>query len=92
MTGDDTKKSAHPPIDPASPREQLRSWLHWLPMWFLIPLGLGPGGTPQTGPDTGNDGGYEGGYGGPLDGPGHLGGGHGDYGGGDMGSGGMGGF
>ncbi len=89
MTGDGKDKPATPPIDPATPREQLRSWLHWLPVWLLIPLGLGPEGHSQAGPD----GGYEGGYGGPLDSPDHLDGGHGDYGGGDVGGGGgMGGF
>lgn len=88
MTGDDTAKPAAQPIDPASPREQLRSWLQWLPAWFLIPLGLGHASPPQAGPDSG----YEHGYGGPLDSPGHHDGGHGDYGGGDLGGGGLGGF
>lgn len=79
MTGEGKSKPDTPGIDPASPREQVRSWLHWLPMWFLVPLGLG-------GPSDGQSGQIDGGYGGPLDGPSH-GGGFGDYGGGDMGGG-----
>ena len=87
MAGDETGKPTTSPIDPASPREQLRSWLQWLPAWFLIPLGLSQGHTPQAGPNSG----HEQGYGGPHDTPGHQGGGYGDYGGGDPGGGGLGG-
>ena len=84
--GQETGATAETPIDPNSPRERLRAWLNWLPVWFLIPFGLGP---PSDGSTTG---GYEGGYQGPLDSPGHLDGGFGDYGGGDIGGGMGGGF
>lgn len=69
------------PIDPNSTRERLRSWLGWLPVWFLMPIGLGP---TDGGAISGGD--FHIGYGGPHDGPGHMGGGgYGDMGGGDMG-------
>ena len=62
------------PINPASAREQARSWLQWLPAWFLIPLGLGHhANTGNPPPAT-----YEGGYGGPHDSPGHIDSGYGD--------------
>jgi hypothetical protein len=75
----DTKPEEQP-INPASTREQLRSWLQWLPAWLLLPLGLGPS-TTETSADgmaTDYQGGYEGGYGGPLDSPGHIDSGYGD--------------
>lgn len=84
--GQETGATAETPIDPNSPRERLRAWLNWLPVWFLIPFGLGPPG------DGTSAGGYEGGYHGPLDSPSHLDGGFGDHGGSDIGGGMGGGF
>ena len=86
----ETGATAETPIDPNSPRERLRAWLNWLPVWFLIPFGLGPRGDGTSA--GGYEGGYEGGYHGPLDSPSHLDGGFGDHGGGDIGGGGSGGF
>lgn len=74
MAGTDEQK----PVDPAGPRERLRSWLSWLPAWFLVPIGLGSGdmaGLPLDYPP--------GGYGGPLDSGG------GGFGGSDTGGGGL---
>lgn len=68
----------HKPIGPASPRERLRSWLAWLPAWFLVPMGLGSADIADLPFDY-----PPGGYGGPLDSGG------GSFGGSDTGGGGL---
>ena len=81
MTDTQKPNTDQEPINPSSTREQVRSWLQWLPAWFLIPLGLSQGQTNGTDSSaTGNTGtsGHEGGYGGPNDAPGHIGSGYGD--------------